>query len=362
MLSKSSMSHTLLITGGAGFIGSHTAIGLKQRYPRWDITAFDNLSKRGSVLNRERLSAHGIRFVEGDCRTKKDYEKVHIVPSVIIHAAADPSVLSGLAGDAAEVVDNNLTGSLQCFEYARQCGAGVISLSSSRIYPVNRLNSLPMEEKETRFGLLSAKATAGVSESGISENFPTGGARTFYGSSKLAAELFLGEYSVFYGIKNIINRFGVVSGPWQMGGSGYGFIVYWMAMHLRKKPLKYLSFGGKGKQVRDVLHVNDLVNLLDCQIHHLPMLSGEIMNAGGGLSNSISLQELSALCRELTGNTVPVEESAEERPGDIKLYISDNSKVTKLTGWKPSIPVRKTVEDVYKWLTGHEKELEGIIF
>jgi CDP-paratose 2-epimerase len=142
--------------------------------------------------------------------------------------------------------------------------AGVF-LSTSRVDPVAHLSALAYEEAPERFELLPEQDQQGASDRGIAEDFPLDGARTLYGSTKLAAELLLAEYAAEYDIRTVIDRFGVVAGPWQMGKVDQGVFTYWMLAHYFGRPLRYVGFGGSGKQVRDLLHV-DVVDLVEEQL------------------------------------------------------------------------------------------------
>jgi CDP-paratose 2-epimerase len=179
------------------------------------------------------------------------------------------------------------------------------------------------------------KMYRGVSERGLSEDFPLTGARSLYGATKLASELLIEEYNAAFGLKTIINRCGVLTGPWQMGKVDQGVIVHWVASHIFGKPLKYFGYGGTGKQVRDILHIRDLFTLVDHQLANLSVLSGSLYNVGGGREVSVSLAELTSLCQGAAGQEVPVGPVLEDRVADIRIYLTDNTKVTAQTGWKP---------------------------
>jgi CDP-paratose 2-epimerase len=128
--------------------------------------------------------------------------------------------------------------------------------------------------------------------------------RSFYGTTKLASELFIQEYTAFYGLKASITRFGVIAGPRQMGKTDQGVVTLWMAKHFWKQSLKYIGYGGIGKQVRDILHIDDLVALIDLQIHNIEKFENKVYNAGGGIRNSASLLEMTAICEKITGNKI----------------------------------------------------------
>jgi len=351
----------LLITGGAGFVGSALALKLKKNYPSYEIICLDNLRRKGSELNVARLAKAGIQFVHGDIRNKEDFDALPDVDS-IIEASAEPSVLAGINGGTPDyLINTNLFGTVNCLNYATRCKANFIFLSTSRVYPIKTIEKLDYIESETRFELTDNQAIKGVSAKGIAEDFPLDGARSLYGTTKLASELLIQEYNEFYGLKTVINRCGVLTGPWQMGKVDQGVMVLWIAKHFFEQKLAYIGYGGSGKQTRDVLHVNDLYRLIDWQLHNIDKVNGEILNAGGGVEVSASLQELTKICQKVTGKTIPINQITENRPADIRLYVTDNTKVTNLTGWKPEIGVEQIVEDITQWLTENREALEPIL-
>lgn len=240
------MSRKVLITGGAGFVGSSLGLGLAQRYPDWKITALDNLKRRGSELNLPRLKQAGIEFIHGDVRNREDLDPVAMEPDLILECSAEPSVLAGYASPG-YVLETNLVGTINCLELARQTQADFIFLSTSRVYPIAHLNALKFAETETRFQLLDEQILPGVSSQGISEEFPLDGVRSLYGSTKLASELLIAEYGDTYGMRTLINRCGVLTGPWQMGKVDQGVFALWMSAHYFQKLLKYIGYGGNGK-------------------------------------------------------------------------------------------------------------------
>lgn len=348
----------ILVTGGAGFVGSYICLKLKEEFANVEVIAFDNLSRKGSQLNISRLESHGIRFIRGDVRNKKDLDMNDI--DLIIECSAEPSVMAGISSSPEYLLETNVVGAINCFELARKSSADIIFLSTSRVYPVKRLNELQYEEIETRFTLKDSQKILGASSKGISEAFSLDGVRTLYGATKLSAELLLTEYIENYGIKGVINRCGLISGPWQMGKMDQGIIAYWLAAHIYGNNLSYIGWGGEGKQVRDVLHMNDLWSLLSIQIKDIQLFSGKIYNVGGGLGNSISLLELTNICKELSGDTVGIKHVPNTRAGDIRIYITDNTKIHSQTNWIPKKNVRTTVKEVYKWIIDNKEDLKNV--
>ena len=343
------MSKRVLITGGAGFVGSALGLGLKERYSDWKIIALDNLKRRGSELNLPRLKQAGIEFIHGDVRNIEDLDPVAIKPDLILECSAEPSVLAGYASPG-YVLQTNLVGTINCLELARQTQADFIFLSTSRIYPIVHLSSLKYTETETRFQLVDEQSLPGVSSEGIAEEFPLDGARSLYGATKLASELIIAEYADAYGLRTLVNRCGVLTGPWQMGKVDQGVFALWMAFHYFERSLKYIGYGGTGKQVRDFLHIEDLLDLIDIQINSLDKLKGQTFNVGGGIQNTLSLYETTQLCQKITGHQISITPVEETRPGDVPIFITDARKIMQATGWKPKRNAEITLAEIYEWI------------
>jgi CDP-paratose 2-epimerase len=350
----------VLITGGAGFVGSNLSIGLKHRYPDYRIIALDNLRRRGSELNLLRLKASGVEFVHGDIRNAEDFADISQV-DFIIDASADPSVLSGINSPVMPLINSNLLGTVNCLELADKLKASFIFLSTSRVYPIQALENATYDELDTRYQWTDNQPVFGISSKGIKENFTTDGSRSFYGSTKLASEMLIQEYHALKGMKTVINRCGVISGPWQMGKVDQGVLVLWLARHFFKGKLNYIGYEGKGKQMRDVMHVEDLLDLIDWQIHHIDKVNGDVFNVGGGLDVSFSLLELTHLCEEITSNKIEITPIKENRTADIRIYVTDNEKITEKTGWKPKRDLKKLVSDTFEWLSNNEQQLKNIL-
>lgn len=354
------MIKKILVTGGAGFVGSNLAIKLKEKYPGSTLIAVDNLKRRGSELNLERLRSAGVEFIHGDIRSKEDFESLPAY-DLMIECSAEPSVLAGVNSSPLYLLNTNLVGTINCLESVRSNKARIIFISTSRVYPIEKINSLNIKESDTRFVLENKQSTNGASEKGISEAFSLEGARTLYGSTKLSSELLVQEYICTYGIGAIINRCGVISGPWQMGKVDQGFIVLWVAKHIFGGNLSYIGYEGSGKQVRDFIHIDDLFDLIDIQINDFNTYNGQIYNIGGGVENSVSLLELTALCEKITGKHIQISKIPETRAGDLKLYITDSSKIQNLTNWQAKKGIEATVKDVFDWISANKDSLKNIL-
>ena len=355
------MAQRILVTGGAGFVGSNLALAFKRDRPSASVLAFDNLKRRGSEFALDRLRAGGVEFLHGDVRSPTDLASTGAV-DLLIEASAEPSVHAGYDGDPNYLIHTNLLGAANCLEHARQHGAALVFLSTSRVYPIASLRALPLDRIATRFALRADAQIPGASTAGISEEFALGGSRSLYGATKLSAELLIEEYRAMYGIRALINRCGVISGPWQMGKVDQGFIALWMARHLFGGPLSYMGFGGDGLQVRDVLHVDDLYDLLVRQLADLERNSAQgFYNVGGGMENSISLCELTAFCQEISGKRLEIGRVAETRDADVPYYVSDCSAVTGATGWKPQRKLRTVLEDVWRWLVDNRDQVKSVL-
>lgn len=354
------MYDSVLITGGAGFVGASLGLALRRRFPQLQVVALDNLHRRGSELNLARLRAEGIRFVHGDIRSPEDLNDLPDRPGLIIECSAEPSAQAGYGGSPEYLIRTNLFGCFHCLELARRCHADFIFLSTSRVYPAQKLNSLAFREEADRFVLAGDQPVPGASAYGISEQFPLDGPRSLYGMTKLASELMIAEYADAYGLRHAINRCGLIAGPGQMGKTDQGVVALWVAAHYFRQPLSYIGFGGQGKQVRDILHVDDLCELILDQVDHLDRYDRHVFNVGGGAACGVSLRELTALSQEVTGNEIPMGSSPQDRPADVRIYVTDHRRLTEYSGWRPKRDPRTVMADICHWIRAGESTLRGI--
>jgi len=337
----------LLITGICGFVGSSLAAGLLERHAQISIVGVDNLMRPGSELNRARLRQLGVTFLHGDIRLASDFESLPAVDWVI-DAAANPSVLAGIQDgfSSRQLVEHNLASVVNVLEYCKARGAGFVFLSSSRVYSIEALASLPLRVHDDAFHLdEEASLPAGVTAQGIGVDFSTRAPISLYGSTKLAAETLALEYGAAFDFPVWINRCGVLAGAGQFGTPDQGVFSYWIHAHARRRPLRYIGFDGTGKQTRDLFHPRDLTALVDAQIHTARKGGQRIYNAGGGAANAISLARLNAWCDTRFGPHAP---SADTRPRryDIPWVIMDAGDAQRDFGWRVEIPMERVFEEI----------------
>jgi len=354
----------ILITGGAGFVGASLARCFREDDPRNEVVAFDNLHRAGSELNARRFAREGIGFVHGDVRQPSDLAGLPGSFDVLVEASAEPSVHAGTAGEPARyVLDTNLGGVLNCLEFARrQCGF-LVFLSSSRVYSIPALRAIRLAEEPARFWPAAGAAQpCGLTPDGVAEGFPTNaGFRSLYGATKLAGELFIEEYASIFGLRCVTNRCGVIAGPGQFGKTDQGVFTLWVARHVLGGSLSYFGFGGKGLQVRDLLHPRDLFRLIRRQIDESTQLGGEVYGAGGGVAGAVSLREYTELCQQATDRSVAVGARPETAAVDVPYFVTDCSKASARFGWRPQIGPAEIVRDIAAWI-GTERELLAGLF
>jgi CDP-paratose 2-epimerase len=349
----------VVVTGGAGFIGANLAVRLRAANIAKRVTAIDNLKRRGSELQLHRLRDADVQFMHGDTRIPEDVEAAgHF--DLLIDCAAEPSVHAGTKSSPKPLFDHNLLGTIHCLEACRRNNAAFLLLSTSRVYPVQALNDIAAHEDETRFVWDADALPHGVSVDGVSEAMSLEGHRTFYGATKLCSELLAIEYAAGYGMRTLINRCGVVAGPWQMGKVDQGVVTLWLAAHHFNRPLTYNGWGGTGKQVRDILHIDDLADLVERQLMEVDSWSAEIYNVGGSRAVSASLKELTDVARRVTGRSIEIGSRSSTDSVDVRIYLSDNSRVSAQFGWRPTRDVEKIASDTHAWLRSHEHQLRPI--
>ena len=329
----------ILITGGCGFVGSNIAIFLKKKLKKVNICSLDNLMRKGSSQNRNRLLKYNIKNYKINI---EKYEKIKSLKKfdLIIDCCAEPAIeVSKKEPD--RVFNTNLMGTFNILKKCINDKANIIFLSSSRVYSIKKLRALVKD--------LNIKSPLKIKKK-IKENFETESVSSLYGFTKIASEKLIKEFFFNTNLKYLINRFGVISGPWQFGKQDQGFASLWMAKHFFKKRLSYIGFGGKGHQVRDIIHINDVCSIILLQIQNLKKINNQTFNIGGGDKNKISLQDLTIKCEKITKNKIKISENKRTSLFDIPYFVTDNSKIYKFYKWRPLQSIDRLLYDIYIWL------------
>jgi CDP-paratose 2-epimerase len=348
----------VLITGICGFVGSELARWIKEAYPSSEVFGVDNLMRPGSEGNR-RLRNFGIQVIHGDTRCVSDMEGL---PSAdwVVDAAANPSVLAGIdkLSSTRQLVEHNLFGTVNALEYCRRHGAGFVLLSTSRVYAIRPLSELPLEIEGNRFTpRFSEIQFPGISPRGIAEAFSTDAPVSLYGATKLASEALALEYGDAFGFPVWVNRCGVLAGAGQFGNAEQGIFSFWLHAWRAKKSLRYIGFGGKGHQVRDAFHPDDLADLVVRQIKSSGTDRPRVCNVAGGIKNSMSLFELSDWCADRFGPH-DVIAHLKQRPFDIPWMVVDGTLASELWGWKPDRSLSSILTEIADHAETHPDWLE----
>jgi CDP-paratose 2-epimerase len=339
----------ILLTGIAGFAGKCLCECLLEAKSDLEVIGLDNLSRPGSENNVKGLSDDGVKFFRADVRCQSDIDGLPKVDWVI-DCSANPSVLAGLDGQSTsrQLIEHNLLGTINLLEYCKRNKAGLILLSTSRVYSAENLAQLPVEDDGEKFFIKENHDDDGVSPLGINEAFPTTSPVSLYGASKLASETLILEYGKCFDFPVWINRCGVLAGAGQFGKPDQGIFSYWIHSFREKKPLKYIGFGGTGLQVRDALHPKDLVPLLVRQMQEPERDAPKIINLGGGIESSMSLKQLSSWCEDRFGSNEVIA-SEEDRPMDAPWIVMDSSMARETQDWIP----KTTLNEILKEIANH---------
>jgi len=341
----------IVVTGGTGFVGSHVA----EFYAKQgnEVVAYDNLS-RAEILGKADKRAEAVYYnwnylkenyanIELVKGSVKDYDKLADVvkdADAIIHTAAQVAVTSSVENPR-EDFEINAMGTFNVLEAARNANSSpaVVYCSTNKVYGEN-VNDIEIEEGEKRY---SFKDAPGVSESlsiDLCEHTP-------YGCSKLTGDLYVQDYARLYGIDSCVFRMSCIYGTRQFGNEDQGWVAHFIIHTLLGKPL---TIFGDGKQVRDVLYVEDLVNAYDLFLQNRKSLRGEVFNTGGGSNNTLSLLELLDLLEEKTGKRSEIS-FGDWRPSDQKVYISDINKAKEKLGWEPKVTPEEGVSRFIDWFS-----------
>lgn len=335
----------ILIIGGAGFIGVNSA-----RYfynQGWGVTIFDNCSRRGTELNLKLLQADcpGVAVRKGDVRDAGALAPLMEEAEAVLHLAAQVAVTASVASPR-EDFEVNALGTFNVLEAVR-CSRRqplVLFASTNKVY--GGLEDRTVAEGETRYEFISDKA-------GVNEAVPLD-FHSPYGCSKGAADQYVRDYARIYKLRTVVFRQSCVYGPHQFGVEDQGWVAWFIIAGLLGRPV---TIYGNGKQVRDLLFVDDLVKVYDLAIQKIGQVSGRIYNIGGGPSNTLSLLEFIRLLKSDQGLELQPSFS-DWRPGDQPIFVSDNRRVETELGWRQTTDVRAGIGRLIAWLKARQPELE----
>jgi CDP-paratose 2-epimerase len=332
----------LLITGGCGFLGSNLAAHAIGRGDR--VRVFDNLSRLGSESNRAWLETiGGFEFQLGDIRDAAAVERAirEYAPDVIFHLAGQVAMTTSLQSPRLDFEINAL-GTLNVLEVVRQYlpDCGVIYSSTNKVY--GDLEQFHYEETETRY-------TCVERPNGFDETTPFN-AHSPYGCSKGTADLYIMDYARMFGLKTATFRHSSMYGGRQFATADQGWIGWFCgeALRIKNGDIGAVQISGNGKQVRDVLHAEDMVNLYFAAADRIDAIRGQAFNVGGGMANSLSLRELFALIGELEGIEMRFE-SGPPRESDQKVFVADLTKAERLIEWRPKVDARTGISRMLDW-------------
>lgn len=330
----------VLITGGAGFIGSNLANHLLQRGER--VLVFDNLSRSGVERNWRWLKAqHGaaVELVQGDIRKPKEAAEWVREAGAIYHFAAQVAVTTSLEDPELDF-GINVLGTLNLLKAWRELATPppLIYTSTNKVY--GSLGTVALRENGGRHEPVDDEVRA----RGIGENQPLE-FYSPYGCSKGAADQYVLDHARTFGLPALVFRMSCIYGPRQFGTEDQGWVAHFL---IRARERGLLTLYGDGRQVRDILFVDDLVRALCLARENLPRLAGQAFNIGGGPANTISLLELLDLIEELDQR--PRVEFADWRPGDQRYYVTDARRFGRATGWRPTVGVRDGIRRLQEWI------------
>jgi CDP-paratose 2-epimerase len=348
----------ILISGICGFVGSTLARGLLDAGHQ--VAGFDSYIRPGSETNREPLTRAGAQIITADLRNAAQMDALPAA-DFVIDAAANPSVLAGVDGKTSsrELIDHNLSGTVNLLEYCKARRAGFILLSTSRVYSIGPLSALPVAVRDDAFvPAADSPLPPGLTAAGLGESFATIAPISLYGATKLASESLALEYGATFDFPVFINRCGVLAGAGQFGRADQGIFAYWINSWLRRRPLRYLGFGGLGHQVRDCLHPRDLLPLLEKQFAAPSLPTNDrLVNCAGGTASAMSLRQLSDWCARRFGPHVAAPDGT-PRQFDIPWMVLDSAKAARLWDWRPVTPVPAILEEIAGHAEQHPDWLE----
>ncbi|NPA93579.1 MAG: NAD-dependent epimerase/dehydratase family protein [Chloroflexi bacterium] len=339
------MAQRYLITGGAGFIGVNYVARLLSRGE--DVTIYDNLSRAGAARNlawlREQFGADAFRLVEGDVRDAALLAVTAREADVIVHLAAQVAVTTSVRHPRLDF-EINAQGTFNVMEAARLSPRQpmVLYASTNKVY--GGMEDVAVVEEETRYRYADLPY-------GVPETQPLD-FHSPYGCSKGTGDQYVRDYARIYDIPTVVFRQSCIYGPHQWGVEDQGWVAWFIIAAVTGRPI---TIYGDGKQVRDVLFVEDLLDAYDAAIARREAVAGEVFNVGGGPQNTISIwREFGPLLERLLGRPIPVT-YGDWRPGDQRVYVSDIRKAEKMLAWQPKVGVEEGVEKLLAWVQAHRE-------
>lgn len=334
------MSKTYLITGGAGFIGSNYVSRLLARHEK--VIIFDNLSRAGATRNlnwlHEKFGEQAFKLIVADVRDKDATARAAAQADVIVHLAAQVAVTTSVI-DPREDFEINAVGTINMVEAARLSGRDPVFLYASTNKVYGGMDDVRIIEDDGRYAY--ADFPLGINESrGLDFHSP-------YGCSKGAGDQYVHDYSRIYGLRSLVMRQSCIYGQRQFGVEDQGWVAWFIIAAVRGLPIKIY---GDGKQVRDVLFVDDLLDAYDLGILKIDDVSGGVYNIGGGPNNVISVwKDFGPMLEQLLGRKIHVT-WGDWRPGDQRVFVSDIRKAGQELGWMPKISVKRGVNRLFEWV------------
>ncbi|MDY7078667.1 MAG: GDP-mannose 4,6-dehydratase [Chloroflexota bacterium] len=342
------MTKRYLVIGGAGFIGCNCVHRLLPRGEQ--VTVFDNLSRLGAEINvawlREQHGTDSFRLVVGDVRDYKALAEAARGVDVVVHLAGQTAVTTSVTDPRSDFEDNAL-GTFNALEAARHAGTNPIFLYSSTNKVYGGMEGMGVIEEETRY---------------VYRDFPFGIPETQpldfhspYGCSKGAGDQYVRDYARIYDLPTVVFRQSSIYGPRQMGIEDQGWVAWLIIAAVTGQPI---TIYGDGKQVRDLLFVDDLLNVYDAAIAHIDVAAGQVYNVGGGPAYTMSIWvEFGPILEQLMGQSISVSHTG-WRPGDQRIYVSDVRKAERELGWRPRVGVEESIRRLYEWVVANRELFE----
>jgi len=337
-----------LVTGGAGFIGTNYVYRLLSRGDH--VTIYDNLSRHGARANLEWLrttfSTTPPSFVKGDVRNADLLRETARDADVIIHLASQVAVTTSVINPR-EDIEINVMGTFNALEAARVSRRRpiVIYASTNKVY--GGMEDFIVEEKETRYAYRDYAY-------GISEACPLD-FHSPYGCSKGAGDQYVRDYARIYNLPTVVFRQSCIYGPRQFGIEDQGWVAWFIIAAVMGQPI---TIYGDGKQIRDLLYIDDLLDAYDAAVTRIDRAAGQIYNVGGGAANQLSIwQEFQPLLEKLLGHAIPVSRG-DWRPGDQRIYVSDIRKAARELDWQPKVDVETGITRLFTWVSDNKALFE----